>query len=66
MAELLIEVEAKEQVRLADLASFEAASVTNARGIAPVDRVDDVSMPVGANLMETLTRVYDSVPWDPI
>ncbi|MGV9775649.1 aminotransferase class IV family protein [Streptosporangium sp. NPDC003464] len=53
-------------VRLADLTSFTAAFVTNSQGIAPVERVDDLSIPVDAELMKTVTRIYDSVPWDPI
>jgi branched-subunit amino acid aminotransferase/4-amino-4-deoxychorismate lyase len=53
-------------VRLADLPSFAAVFVTNARGIAPVGRVDDLRLPVDPGLMKTLAGVYDSVPWDEI
>jgi branched-subunit amino acid aminotransferase/4-amino-4-deoxychorismate lyase len=51
-------------VRLADLPSFAAAFVTNARGIAPVGSVDDVALPVDPGLMKTLAGVYAAVPWD--
>jgi branched-subunit amino acid aminotransferase/4-amino-4-deoxychorismate lyase len=51
-------------VRLADLPSFAAAFVTNARGIAPVGAVDDRPVPVDPGLTATLASVYDAVPWD--
>ncbi|WP_433243400.1 aminotransferase class IV [Streptosporangium sp. CA-135522] len=56
----------RSPVRLADLDSFGAAFVTNSQGIAPVARIDDLSFPVEGELMKTVTRIYESVPWDPI
>lgn len=56
----------RSTVRLADLASFDAVFVTNSRGIAPVQRVDDVSLPVDTQFMKTVTQAYETVPWDPI
>jgi branched-subunit amino acid aminotransferase/4-amino-4-deoxychorismate lyase len=56
----------RRAVRLADVASFEAAFVTNSIGIAPVGQINDVSLPVHGELMKTVSRVYNSVPWDPI
>jgi branched-subunit amino acid aminotransferase/4-amino-4-deoxychorismate lyase len=53
-------------VHLADLPSFRCAFVTNARGIAPVARIDDVGSPVDTELMDAVRAVYDAVPWDPI
>jgi branched-subunit amino acid aminotransferase/4-amino-4-deoxychorismate lyase len=53
-------------VRLADLPSFAAAFVTNSRGVAPVGRIDDLTLPVDPELMKTLTRIHEAVPWDPI
>lgn len=53
-------------VRLADLASFRGAFVTNSLGAAPVGRVDNLALPIDKDLMKTVTRVYESVPWDPI
>jgi len=51
-------------VRLDELSAFEAAFVSNARGIAPVARIDDHVLAVEAEMMATLERVYDDVPWD--
>lgn len=51
-------------VTLADLSSYTAAFVTNARGIAPVRRIDSTEFTVDAKLMETLTEAYAAVPWD--
>lgn len=56
----------RSPVHLSDLASFDAAFVTNSGGIAPVGRVDDLTLPVDMDLMKTLTQVYEAVPWDPI
>ena len=50
-------------VRLSDLGSFAAAFVTNARGIAPVGRIDDRALPVDPALMSALARAYGSAPW---
>ena len=56
----------RARVRVADLASYEAVFVTNSRGIAAVERVDDLALPVSAPIMKTLTEAYASVPWDVI
>jgi branched-subunit amino acid aminotransferase/4-amino-4-deoxychorismate lyase len=56
----------RKTVRLADLASYRSVFVTNSRGIATVGRIDDRHLPVDADLMRTLSRVYESAPWDPI
>ena len=48
------------------LRSFRAAFVTNARGIAPVGQIDDLSLPVDGTLLVTLTEAYESAGWDPI
>jgi len=56
----------RDTVRLADLPTFRGAFVTNSRGIAPVGRVDDLSLPVDERLMDTVAQVYASIPWDPI
>jgi branched-subunit amino acid aminotransferase/4-amino-4-deoxychorismate lyase len=53
-------------VRVADLASYESVLVTNSRGIAAVERVDDVHLRTDQTFMKTVTQAYDSVPWDPI
>jgi branched-subunit amino acid aminotransferase/4-amino-4-deoxychorismate lyase len=56
----------RARVRLADLASFRGAFVTNSLGAVPVGRVDNLALPIDNDLMKTVTRVYESVPWDPI
>ncbi|MWA10976.1 aminotransferase class IV family protein [Streptomyces sp. BA2] len=51
-------------VTLADLSSYAAAFVTNARGIAPVRRIDGTEFAVDEKLMGTLAGLYADVPWD--
>jgi hypothetical protein len=51
-------------VRLADLPTF--AGVSSPRGIAPVDRVDDLRVPVATDRMKAVSEVYDNVLWDRI
>jgi branched-subunit amino acid aminotransferase/4-amino-4-deoxychorismate lyase len=53
-------------IRVADIPSFDAAFVTNARGLAPVAEIDDVTLPVNVGLMTQLTKAYTSVGWDRI
>jgi branched-subunit amino acid aminotransferase/4-amino-4-deoxychorismate lyase len=53
-------------VRLQDITSFEGAFLSNARGVAAVSQVDDVSLPVQAELMKTIADAYASVPWETI
>ena len=53
-------------VRVSNLGSFTAAFVTNARGIAPVGRIDELILPVDGALMAALTEAYDSAGWDPL
>lgn len=49
-------------MRLADLASDEAAFVTSASGTAPVGRVGDLPLPANPELMPTVTQAHESVP----
>ncbi len=51
-------------VRLRDIASFEGAFLSNARGVAAVSEVDGMSLPMQARRMETIADAYASVPWD--
>jgi branched-subunit amino acid aminotransferase/4-amino-4-deoxychorismate lyase len=53
-------------VRLADVPSFQSVIITNARGISPVDRVDDLRIPVDSDFVRAVSEVYESVPWDAI
>jgi|tagenome__1003787_1003787.scaffolds.fasta_scaffold20909785_3 branched-subunit amino acid aminotransferase/4-amino-4-deoxychorismate lyase len=56
----------RRSVRLLDVASFEGAFLTNARGVAAVTGIDDLSIPVRAEHMKILTDAYASVAWDTI
>jgi branched-subunit amino acid aminotransferase/4-amino-4-deoxychorismate lyase len=56
----------RAQVRLQDIASFEGAFLSNARGLAAVTQVDVATLPVQAERMKTITDAYASVPWDAI
>ena len=53
-------------VRIADLASFRAAFVTNSLGVAPVGQVDDLALSADPDFIRDLTEAYDSVAWDRI
>jgi branched-subunit amino acid aminotransferase/4-amino-4-deoxychorismate lyase len=54
----------RRQVTLADIPRCQAAFVTNARGIAPVDRVDHAEIPLDTALTARLKQVYADVSWD--
>lgn len=56
----------RERIRLADVASFDGAFITNSRGIAPVARIDDLELPVDAPLLDTVLRLISAAPCDPI
>ncbi|MER0445473.1 aminotransferase class IV [Streptomyces sp. Edi4] len=56
----------RREVTLAGLATYGAAFVTNARGIAPVGRVDEREFAVDAELMKVVWRTFEETPWDPI
>jgi branched-subunit amino acid aminotransferase/4-amino-4-deoxychorismate lyase len=53
-------------VRLADLPTFDGVFVANSRGIAPVERVDELRIPVAVDRMKAVDEVYEAVPWDRI
>ena len=55
-----------EPVRPTDLASFDGAFVTNSRGMAAVARIDDRSLPTGADLLSTAKRLLAAAPYDAI
>jgi branched-subunit amino acid aminotransferase/4-amino-4-deoxychorismate lyase len=54
----------RRPVYLRDVPSYAAAFVTNSHGVAAVERIDDVAVPVRPELMKTLVDIYDSTPWD--
>lgn len=51
-------------VRLQDIPSFEGAFLSNARGVAAVNLIDDIRFPVRAERMKMLSDAHASVPWD--
>jgi branched-subunit amino acid aminotransferase/4-amino-4-deoxychorismate lyase len=53
-------------VRVDDLPSYASVFVTNSHGVAAVDRVDDLRLPVDEEFVKTVRRTYESVPWDVI
>lgn len=56
----------RRQVRLVELPIFDAAFLTNSRGVTPVGQIDGVAIPVDDRLMREVVAAYESVPWDPI
>ncbi|WP_046509468.1 aminotransferase class IV family protein [Streptomyces odonnellii] len=56
----------RRAVTLADLPLFRTAFVTNSQGIAPVGRIDETVFPGDAELLKTVTEVYEGVEWDGI
>lgn len=54
------------RVTLADVSGFAGACVTNSRGIAPVEQIDDVRLPVASALVKALKAAYESVLWDAV
>ncbi|MCO6000042.1 aminotransferase class IV family protein [Actinoallomurus rhizosphaericola] len=56
----------RRTVRVADLPSFDTVFVSNSGGVAPVGRVDDVTLPIDPKLVGILLEAYESVPWDVI
>jgi branched-subunit amino acid aminotransferase/4-amino-4-deoxychorismate lyase len=56
----------RASVRVRDIPSFEGAFLSNARGIAVVNQVDDMALGDPTERMEPLADAYDSVPWEKI
>jgi branched-subunit amino acid aminotransferase/4-amino-4-deoxychorismate lyase len=56
----------RRTVPVDDVGSFDGAFLTNARGIAPVGRIDDTAIPLGSELSATVIETFDAAPWDPI
>jgi branched-subunit amino acid aminotransferase/4-amino-4-deoxychorismate lyase len=51
-------------VRVTDLPSLPSMFLANSWGIAPVNRVDDMDLPVDAAAMKALADAYDNAHWD--
>ena len=56
----------RRTVNVSDISSFDGAFITNARGIAPVGRIDQTILPTGTEILSTVTELFDAAPWDPI
>ena len=56
----------RRPIHVPDIASFEGAFLSYARGIAVVSGVDDATLPENPARMQILTDAYDAVPWDAI
>ena len=56
----------RQALRVADLGAFKSILVTNSRGLAPADRVDEQAVPVDDGFVRRVSAVYESVPWDVI
>jgi branched-subunit amino acid aminotransferase/4-amino-4-deoxychorismate lyase len=54
----------RASVRLRDIASYQGAFLSNARGVAAVSQVDDLRLPGQAKRINLLADAYASVPWD--
>jgi branched-subunit amino acid aminotransferase/4-amino-4-deoxychorismate lyase len=53
-------------IRLADVASFRGAFVSNARGVAPVSGIDSLQLATDSARMRAIADVYEAVAWDPL
>jgi branched-subunit amino acid aminotransferase/4-amino-4-deoxychorismate lyase len=53
-------------VRLADVAGFEGAFLTNSHGIATVAGIDDITLPTEASAMRSVVELLADAPYDPI
>jgi branched-subunit amino acid aminotransferase/4-amino-4-deoxychorismate lyase len=54
----------RSRVHQSDIASFQAAFVTNSWGVFAIRQIDDVELPVHTDLMARLSSVYESAPFD--
>jgi branched-subunit amino acid aminotransferase/4-amino-4-deoxychorismate lyase len=54
----------RARVRLEDIASFEGAFLSNARGVAVVSDVDGATLRAGAPRLQAVADAYDAVAWD--
>ena len=55
-----------EPVQIADVVSFEGAFVTNSRGFASVERIDEQVLPTDAALARTAKQLIAAAPFDQI
>jgi len=58
--------QAEEQVRVQDLASYDGMILCDARGWAPVSRVDDLVVPQDEAFTGVIAAAIESCPWEEI
>jgi branched-subunit amino acid aminotransferase/4-amino-4-deoxychorismate lyase len=58
--------QAERPVWVTDLASYGGMILCNARGWAPVSRVDDLAIPADEAFMIAIATAFDGCPWDEI
>jgi branched-subunit amino acid aminotransferase/4-amino-4-deoxychorismate lyase len=56
----------RARVRLRDVPSFEGAFLSNARGVAVVNQIDDLTVSLDEERFETIAGAYAGVAWDTI
>lgn len=56
----------RRSVRLCDIPMLEGAFLSNARGVAALNGIDNFSLPVQRERMNMLADAYDAVAWDAI
>jgi branched-subunit amino acid aminotransferase/4-amino-4-deoxychorismate lyase len=58
--------QAEEPVHVQDLAAYQGMILCNARGWAPVSRVDDLAIAQGEEFADVIAAAMDNCPWDEI
>ena len=58
--------QAEEQVRVSDLARYDGMILCNARGWAPVGRVDDLVIPQDETFASVIASALGGCRWDEI
>jgi branched-subunit amino acid aminotransferase/4-amino-4-deoxychorismate lyase len=56
----------RSTIRVGEIASLDGAFLCNARGIASVTAIDEVSFPARSDGLHALAATYASAPWDSI
>lgn len=56
----------RRPLRLAGIGSFDAAFVTNSRGITVISEIDGIAFRTDGELLARVREVYEGIPWDEI
>jgi branched-subunit amino acid aminotransferase/4-amino-4-deoxychorismate lyase len=56
----------RQRITTNDLTHFDAVFVTNSRGSAVVDRIDEQNVPVDAPFLAKVLGLFEAAPWDRI